>query len=63
MRRASPGGEAGEAEMPEMPPEINTSDPHPARIYDYFTGGSNHFAADRETAASRGNRDAEPRSI
>jgi hypothetical protein len=37
--------------MPEMPPEIDTSKPHPARIYDYFIGGKNHFAADRETAA------------
>jgi len=37
--------------MPEMPPEVNTSEPHPARIYDYFIGGKNHFAADRETAA------------
>jgi S-adenosyl methyltransferase len=32
-------------------PEINRSQPHPARIYDYFIGGDNHFAADRETAA------------
>jgi S-adenosyl methyltransferase len=32
-------------------PEINSSEPHPARIYDYFIGGKNHFAADRETAA------------
>jgi S-adenosyl methyltransferase len=37
--------------MPEMPPEINASEPHPARVYDYFIGGKNHFAADRETAA------------
>ena len=26
------------------------SRPHMARIYDYFLGGKNHFAADRETA-------------
>jgi hypothetical protein len=32
-------------------PEINSAQPHPARIYDYFIGGDNHFAADRETAA------------
>jgi hypothetical protein len=32
-------------------PEINSSQPHPARIYDYFIGGDNHFAVDRETAA------------
>jgi hypothetical protein len=37
--------------MPEIPPEIDTSKPHPARMYDYFIGGKNHFAADRETAA------------
>ena len=34
-----------------MAPEINSSQPHPARIYDYFIGGDNHFAVDRETAA------------
>ena len=34
-----------------MLPEINSSQPHPARIYDYFIGGENNFAADRETAA------------
>ncbi len=32
-------------------PEIDTSRPHAARMYDYFIGGKNHFAADRETAA------------
>jgi SAM-dependent methyltransferase len=37
--------------VPDMPPEIDTAKPHPARIYDYFIGGQNHFAADRETAA------------
>jgi hypothetical protein len=37
--------------MAELPAEVNTSEPHPARIYDYFIGGKNHFAADRETAA------------
>jgi S-adenosyl methyltransferase len=31
-------------------PEVDTSRPHMARIYDYFLGGKNHFAADRETA-------------
>jgi S-adenosyl methyltransferase len=35
----------------ELPPEIDTSRPHSARMYDYFIGGKNHFAADRETAA------------
>jgi hypothetical protein len=37
--------------VPELPPEIDTSRPHSARMYDYFIGGKNHFAADRETAA------------
>jgi hypothetical protein len=32
-------------------PEIDTSKPHSARMYDYFLGGKNHFAADREAAA------------
>jgi len=37
--------------VPDLPPEIDTSRPHSARMYDYFIGGKNHFAADRETAA------------
>jgi hypothetical protein len=32
-----------------MPPEIDTSKPHPARIYDYYLGGKDNFAVDRET--------------
>src|ERR1700728_2603027 len=36
--------------MSGLPPEIDTSRPHTARIYDYFLGGKNHFAADREVA-------------
>jgi hypothetical protein len=36
--------------MPELPPEIDTSRPHSARVYDYMIGGKNNFAADRETA-------------
>jgi hypothetical protein len=36
--------------MSGLPPEIDTSSPHTARIYDYFLGGKNHFAADREVA-------------
>jgi hypothetical protein len=34
----------------ELLSEIDTSRPHPARMYDYFLGGKNHFAADRQTA-------------
>jgi S-adenosyl methyltransferase len=37
--------------MPDLPPEIDTSSPHPARVYDYLIGGKSNFAADRETAA------------
>jgi hypothetical protein len=40
-------------ESPEgaaLPPGIDTSRPHAARMYDYYLGGKNHFAADRETA-------------
>ena len=29
---------------------IDTSRPHPARMYDYYLGGKNHFAADRALA-------------
>ncbi len=39
-----------ETDTPELPPEIDTSRPHSARIYDYYLGGKNHFAADREVA-------------
>jgi hypothetical protein len=31
-------------------PAIDTSRPHPARMYDYYIGGKNHFAADRALA-------------
>jgi hypothetical protein len=30
--------------------QLDTSRPHSARVYDYFLGGKNHFAADREMA-------------
>jgi S-adenosyl methyltransferase len=43
-------GEKKETQMSELPPEIDTSRPHPARMYDYGIGGKNHFAADRELA-------------
>lgn len=36
--------------MSEVPQGIDTSRPHPARIYDYALGGKNHFAADRAVA-------------
>ncbi|HVT69547.1 MAG TPA: SAM-dependent methyltransferase [Trebonia sp.] len=31
-------------------PDIDTTRPHPARMYDYYIGGKNHFAADRAVA-------------
>jgi hypothetical protein len=36
--------------MLDIPADIDTSKPHSARMYDYYLGGKNHFAADRETA-------------
>jgi hypothetical protein len=33
-----------------MEPKIDTARPHAARMYDYFLGGKDNFAADRETA-------------
>jgi S-adenosyl methyltransferase len=35
-----------------VPPELNQSVPHSARIYDYLLGGKDNFAADREAAAT-----------
>jgi SAM-dependent methyltransferase len=34
----------------ELPPQIDTTRAHAARMYDYYLGGKNHFAADREVA-------------
>ena len=34
----------------DVPPQIDTSKPHPARVYDFFLGGKDNFAADREVA-------------
>lgn len=36
-------------EEPDVP-DLDTSRPHPARVYDYLLGGKNHFASDRELA-------------
>jgi hypothetical protein len=41
---------AASAEDEGPRPEIDTSKPHPARMYDYYIGGKNHFAADRVVA-------------
>jgi S-adenosyl methyltransferase len=32
------------------PPKFDTTVPHPARVYDYWLGGKDNFAADREAA-------------
>lgn len=34
------------------PSEIDTSRPHPARMYDYYLGGKNNYLVDREAAAA-----------
>jgi hypothetical protein len=40
---------AADPEDPDwLPPEINTGTAHPARVYDYWLGGKDNFAADRE---------------
>jgi SAM-dependent methyltransferase len=53
----------------QSPANIRTDIPHPARVYDYWLGGKDNFAADREVAeavrsavpeivdTARGNRD------
>jgi S-adenosyl methyltransferase len=38
------------AEQPELPGTIDTTRPHQARIYDYWLGGKDNFAVDREAA-------------
>ena len=43
---------AAQPPSPAVPlPGIDVTRPHPARIYDYFLGGKDNFAADREIAA------------
>jgi hypothetical protein len=34
----------------ELPPEIDSSRPHSARVHDYLLGGENYFEADRALA-------------
>jgi hypothetical protein len=52
MAMAGPGGEGGtDAGHGVMgAPMIDTSTAHPARVYDYWLGGKDNFAADREAA-------------
>jgi hypothetical protein len=40
---------ASEPEGTDLPPGIDFSRPHTARMYDYLLGGKDHFAIDRET--------------
>ncbi|WIM99976.1 SAM-dependent methyltransferase [Actinoplanes oblitus] len=40
---------AGATGLPRQPAVIDTSTPHPARRYNYWLGGKDHFAADRES--------------
>jgi hypothetical protein len=35
-----------------LPPEFNTGTAHPARVYDYWLGGKDNFAADRKVGDS-----------
>ncbi len=44
-------GKAGDGDEPaDMAARINTLVAHPARVYDYWLGGKDNFAADREAA-------------
>ena len=43
----------GDPEDPSwLPPEFNTGTAHPARVYDYWLGGKDNFAADRKVGDS-----------
>jgi hypothetical protein len=44
------GESAGAAEQPGLPGALDTARPHQARIYDYWLGGKDNFAADRDAA-------------
>jgi trans-aconitate methyltransferase len=41
---------AGPAEQPGLPVHVDTTRPHQARVYDYWLGGKDNFAVDREAA-------------
>jgi hypothetical protein len=43
-------GQAGEWPDQDAPPRLDTQIPHSARVYDYWLGGKDNFAADREAA-------------
>lgn len=49
MTEASEGFPPGDtAESPGIPPGVDPTRPSPARLYDYFLGGTINFAVDRE---------------
>jgi hypothetical protein len=52
MAVTAPGGEGGPDAGHGVAgaPSIDTSTAHPARVYDYWLGGKDNFAADREAA-------------
>jgi len=39
------------SELADVPPGVDPTRPTPARLYDYFLGGTNNFPVDREAAA------------
>jgi hypothetical protein len=41
---------AAAAEQPGLPVVVDTTRPHQARVYDYWLGGKDNFAVDREAA-------------
>ena len=45
-----PNREADMSELADVPPGVDPTRPSPARLYDYFLGGTNNFPADREAA-------------
>jgi S-adenosyl methyltransferase len=49
MAIAGAGGEGTDTGVAGAP-AIDTSTAHPARVYDYWLGGKDNFAADREAA-------------
>ena len=44
------GGHVGSAEQEAAPAGVNVNIPHSARIYDYWLGGKDNFAVDRQVA-------------
>ena len=47
---SDPVAATSEDDAADAASRIDTSKPHPARIYDYFIGGKQNFAADRDVA-------------